>query len=149
MLLDHSKLARDFVIHITNVCSFYNNHVPLTLQRNALAWLVAKVSCRHWDLGSIPRSPTYFMFFLLTCFHALHAPKSILRPPTSACHALRITHPMAMEWTPGYALVNQRTHKLESQRRPCVLMGQIAPIHLLNGPDTPYGLHLFFYLIFF
>ena len=73
-LLDHSKLARDFVIQITNFCSFYYDHIPLIWQRNALAGLVNDVSFKHWDLGSIPRSPIFpynFCYNVLLCsFHS-------------------------------------------------------------------------------
>ena len=149
MLLDHSKLARDFVIHITNVCSFYNNHVPLTLQRNALAWLVAKVSCRHWDLGSIPRSPHTFHIFFLNVF---------LCSTSSKVHHAR-SHPglpRAHEFqSKGYKRMStihasQPLHmQAQKVKKALHSWARFLTKNLLLGPDTPHGLHQFLIFICF
>ena len=46
---------------------------------HALAWMVVEVSCRYWDLGSIPRSPhlihefSYNVFLCSTSSKVHHA----------------------------------------------------------------------------
>ena len=68
------------------------HQVPLILQTNALGWLVSEVSLKHWDLGSIPRSPPFSISFCLMCSYAACILRSTIQLHALACHMSQETN---------------------------------------------------------
>ena len=57
----------------------YVLYCPLILQRKRLVQTVGALSYNHWDLGSIPRSLTLFIYFVSIYSYAVQASKPTIR----------------------------------------------------------------------
>ena len=147
MWLEYLNCRAFFCLTSLTFVSYYNICVPLTLQTHALAQLVDELSCRYWDLGSIPRSPTYCIIFVVTYSHAASIKLSTIRAHAQACHILMRINLKATKRGLSYTSVNGWTLKLESQQRPCVHGPEFLKTYLPLGPDTPW-FALFFSSLF-
>ena len=96
----------------------YVIRLPIPIQRARIAQMVGHTLGKRWDLGSLPRSPTYSIYFVLTCFHAVHAPGPTMQLHIFACHAPNNSNPKARMDSPPWTLVNTSTHKSEKSKRP-------------------------------
>ena len=97
---------------------FHMHQVPLILQRARLAQLVDALSFKHWDLGSIPRSPPFSILFCLICSYAACLPVVHHASTIKACHMAQETNLKVRMRGPSYTSVDHATHALEKVNRP-------------------------------
>ena len=119
-------------------------------KRACIAQLVDKDVCKPWDLGSIPRSPTYFIYFVLTRFCAACSQRFTICLRQLACHMSSNANSKAMMRVPGYTPVNASTRKSEKSNG-LAFHGPDYSQHTSSiWVNTPICLHflLFFFLFF-
>ena len=125
------------------------NQIPLIYQRTRLAQLVDALSLKHWDLGSIPRSPIFFNEF---CFHLISCsvrPGVHHTPTIQACHMANNLNPLAMIWGAPYALVNEATRDYQKSNRPPMIGPNCWPNTSKLGSTPPKCLYFFSFSEFF
>ena len=110
----------------------YNIYSPLYEQARCLAQLVDEVYCKHWDLGSIPRSPHIFHNFYPNVF-----PCSVHQ---KAYHtSSHVSLPRAHDHSSNGHRMNSRIHPSQ----PAYTQAGKSNKALFNGPDycktPPFG----------
>ena len=97
LYMGDSNCARIFLF-ISLTCVFlYNYCFPFTLQTRCLAQLVEDVYCKHWDLGSIPRSPHILNDFCFNTFTCSASPTSHHTASRIACQVALVSNLKATE----------------------------------------------------
>ena len=113
------------------------NQVPLILQTNALGWLVSEVSFKHWDLGSIPRSPYILHNFVQYAFRCNSLPRVHHASNTLACHMSQEMNLKARIWNPPWTSVKRSTRIIEKSKKAKNQWAKMLPIHLHLGQSPP------------
>ena len=143
------KYSRIFYVYQITLVLSHMNQVPLILQTNALGWLVSEVSFKHWDLGSIPRSPPFSISFCLMCSYAACILRSIMHPPSWSATCL-----MRWIWRSGSGVhhghQSNAPHTIpEKSKRPPPDGPKFLNLPPKLGSTPPIGLHIIFFLFIF
>ena len=105
-----------------------------------MAQLACALSYRYWDLGSIPRSPTLSIIFLLTYFYAACHQKITIHSHLLACQVSQGLNLMASTGIPPCTLVNGSARDHWKVKK-----GQISWAKFLKYTSSrgliPHGLH--------
>ena len=142
------KHWRPFFYYSTNACFFsFIDHRSLNKQSNTLGLMVAALSHKHWDLGSIPRSPPFSILFCFPGSYAACLPGVHHASTIKACHMAQETNLKVGMRGPSYISVNHAHVTMKSQPGQAS-MGQNCSNIPPKGPTNPPCLHfsLFFIL---
>ena len=137
-ILGHSNVRAFFLCLPIALILSHINHVPLILQRNALGWLVDALSFKHWDLGSIPRSPIFPYIFFVTCSGGHHSQRFTICLRQLVCHMSSNANPRAIMGGLPYALVNRSTRIPEKSTKGMNSLGQIKDHTSIIGAEPPF-----------
>ena len=80
--------------------------------------VVAALSHKHWDLGSIPRSPPFSILFCLICSYAACLPMVHHASTIKACHMAQETNLKVRIWSPPWTSVKRSTRIPEKSKGP-------------------------------
>ena len=127
----------------------YNNCIPLGFWINALAQLVERNVCKHWDLGSIPRSPPFSILFCFPCSYAACLPGVHHTSTIQACHMAQETNLKVTNQGPGNTPVNACARGQKSQKRLAFHGPDCWKIPPKLGSTPPIGLHFIFHSFYF
>ena len=134
-----------FFYYSTNACFFsFIDHLSLNKQSNTLGLLVAALSHKHWDLGSIPRSPPFSILFCFPYFCAAYLSGTTIQLYLWARHMSQEMNPRANTGSPPCTLVSRSTRVLEKSTKGLNSLGLIADHTSKIGVNTPHWFAYYF-----
>ena len=109
--------------------------------------MVDALSLKHWDLGSIPRSPIFFNEFCSNLISCSVRPEIHHAPTIKACHMAQETNLKVRMRGPSYTSVDHATRALRKSTKGLNMVGQIAQFTSKRANKPP--MFAFFSLFIF
>ena len=141
-------IARFFVVQHNVAFSNKMLIVHYTHKRTHLAERLMHCLANNGTWVRFPGPPYFSIYFVLTYFHAVHAPGSTMRLHLLACHMSPEIHPKAKTCRSHWTLVNACTRNQKKSKKGLTMVGQVAQTYLQRGQQTPLCLYLFSHSFF-